>query len=977
MAATAKPGGGSAIFRRLGKVVHSRKKLVITAWVIALVLVVPVISQEGKVTSLQLGSTTGQQLESVKASNLISAEFPKSVPNSTLLIVVTSKNVSALATQSFVDRLVNQLKTDKDISGLNQTVDVYSRLYAAVDGVNKAVLSAYDGANGTSSLLLGVPRVYLGFWNATYASTRNESVADSVAFNRTAAYLTSQNATRYLSLFNSTWTSVWTNPEYANLGVLSQEALAARTAGEEYLATYSPGSEAFGTALLDNITLPQYAADSTAQATQRFSAFAVGYISNTTGYSTAFVASAFSLGRSYGNATLYSLVGDIVWNPGAYHLDSSLTTLVSSLVSPSRNTTLISLGLTESSDSNVVAVRAAVSSALASTTGNAGVRSALVTGEDAISYDFGGSAQADLALILPVTIILLLAATGLFFRSVLTPFITLGTIGLALGISQIFIVVVGLFVAKVDFTVPTILLTILIGVGTDYSVFVLARYREERVRGATVQEAVGTSVTWAGESITTSGATVIVSFLALAAIPVVYLKTIGYVVGLGVLVALLVALTLVPAVVSVVGGRTFWPNSGARFARYASSQIAKIQGKRGYFSRSGAFSVKRAKVLIVLALFATAPALYVYASTTPNFNFISAAPGSLQSIQASNLLTSSFGGGRVFPSYVVMTFDQPVVVGTSFDPQEMSTIQTAMAMIAASPGVRNVTGPAMPFGKPVDLGSINYSTSAGKRTFNAVMQGVGKDNKTILVTITYGIDPYSTAAIADAQHLRQALHASFDSASDVTGVFMGGASGSIIDTKSTFDNEFNSIVPLVAVGVALVLLVVLGSLFLPIFAVFSVLMSIVWTLAATKLVFQQLFNYQLLFIIPLFLFVALLGLGMDYNVFILTRIREEATKGKHLDDAIVGAIEQTGGIITAAAVILAGSLGALMLSTDLLLKEVGFAFAYSILIDALVVRTYLVPAVMSVMGRWNWWSPIPFLDRSKSLFEREDPPRTA
>jgi RND superfamily putative drug exporter len=112
---------------------------------------------------------------------------------------------------------------------------------------------------------------------------------------------------------------------------------------------------------------------------------------------------------------------------------------------------------------------------------------------------------------------------------------------------------------------------------------------------------------------------------------------------------------------------------------------------------------------------------------------------------------------------------------------------------------------------------------------------------------------------------------------------------------------------------------------------------------------------------------------MDYNIFILTRVREEATKGKHLNDAIVGAIEQTGGIITAAAVILAGSLGALMISSDLLLKQIGFSFAYSILIDALIVRTYLVPAVMSKMGRWNWFNPIPFLNRSKKLFERESP----
>jgi RND superfamily putative drug exporter len=121
----------------------------------------------------------------------------------------------------------------------------------------------------------------------------------------------------------------------------------------------------------------------------------------------------------------------------------------------------------------------------------------------------------------------------------------------------------------------------------------------------------------------------------------------------------------------------------------------------------------------------------------------------------------------------------------------------------------------------------------------------------------------------------------------------------------------------------------------------------------------------MLFMTPLILFVLLLGIGMDYNIFILTRIREEAAKGQPRNEAIINAMQQTGGIITAAAIILAGSLGALMLSSNMMLCEMGFAFALSILIDALVVRTYLVPAVMSTFGKWNWYNPIKRLRRVK------------
>jgi RND superfamily putative drug exporter len=928
-------------------------------------------------TSLNEGTASGSQLESVQASKLISAQFSKTVANSTLLVVVAGANVTSPATQEFVSGLVHYLKTDSSLKGLNQTTDVYSPLYSAIRGVNGATYSAVKGANATARLLLGVPALYFGAWVQAYAKTGNVTFADGAALSYAADTLLNANATAYtdyssrvLSSFNSEWTSSWSNDQLSNLNLTSRASYAARLGGLDYVDKYAPASKSFDSALLSSITLAEYVARS-GEANSRIVSFAQNYISNSTGFSLQFVGAAYGLGRTYDNSSLYSLTGNILWKPGRYGVTNSLSALISSLVSPARDITLVTLNLDQSSNANVIALRSAVSTVLSNMGVGSGVQSALVTGGDAISYDFGQSAQTDLSLILPVTIILLIIATGIFFRSVLTPFVTLGAIGIALGISQVFIVLVASLIAKVDFTVPTILLTVLIGVGTDYSVFILARYREERVKGSSVQQAMETSVTWAGESITTSGATVIISFLSLAFTSVVYLRTIGYVVGLGVLVALLVALTMVPAVVSMVGGRTFWPYSGERFTKYSVSVLEKLRMRRGYFSRSGAFAVKRAWVLIVLALVATGPALYVYATTTPTFDFLSAAPANLESIMASNQITAAFGSGTLFPTYVVMTFSQPVVIGHTFNSSEMGAVQRVTSYLQESPDVRNVTSPTLVYGHQIGYDRINFSTSEGTMTFAGVLQSIGKNNKTVLFTINFNIDPDSAKAISDAQSMRQTLHSQYGSSHGVTGIYVGGETGSILDTKNVFDSQFNTVVPIVAVGVALVLLVVLGSLFLPVFAVLSVLMSIIWTLAATELVFKQLYNFPLLFITPFFLFVTLLGLGMDYNIFILTRVREEATKGKHLNDAIVGAIEQTGAVITAAAVILAGSLGALMISSDLLLRQLGFSFAYAILIDALLVRTYLVPAVMSKIGRWNWYSPIPFLNRSRHLFEEE------
>ncbi len=967
-----KQRSGSPLFYRIGRLVVKRRRYVVVAWILALILIIPLLSGLGKVTSLQQGSAAGNQLESVLANNIITSEFPKTVPNSTLLIVISTRNASSVSTQQLVGQVLSSMKSNSTIVGLESTIDVYSTLYPILTGLNAGVYTTYNLANQTEMLLLGVPGLYLNQWNLNFTASNNVTKANIAAYQQSAAILSSFNATFFtvysqplLNIFNDTWVKSWQNPNEPFLQRASDTALASDLA---YLSGYPPMLKAFGEALVYSISMQDYLTDSPAQAFQRLSEFAVVSVASAGSLSPTLVSAAYALGVIYDNSSLYSLTGRIISNPSAYGVSGPLASLITSFISPSRDTTLIALGFDQSSTSNVLTVRSILQSNLASSA-NSDVQRMLVTGSDALNYDIGNSTQSDLGLILPVTIILLIVATGLFFRSALTPFITLGTIGLALGISQIFILIVGLYVAKIDFSIPTILLTVLIGVGTDYSIFVIARYREERVNGLSVHDAVETSVTWAGESIATSGATVIISFLALALTSIVFLRTMGLVVGLGVLIALLVALTLVPAIVAFTGGRTFWPNSGERFTRYATSMKSKLQHRRGYFSRSSAFAVKYAKAIIILSFVVSIPAVYVYATTTPSYDFLSAAPNNIESISASNLLTSSFGGGRLFPTYVVITFNQPLVVSNTFNSSEMAVLFLATVYIQGNPDIQNVTGPTDPFGSQVPYSTLNASKPSDRAVINGIMQNIGKDNQTALITANFRVDPYSTQAINDASTIRAYLHENFEHAAGVSQVLFGGASGSILDTRNVFTSNFASVLPIVALGVALVLLVVLGSLFLPVFAVLSVLMSIIWTLGATKLVFQSFFNYQILFITPLFLFVTLLGLGMDYNIFILTRIREEAHKGENLNEAIIHAIEQTGGIITAAAIILAGSLGALMLSNNLLLKQLGFAFSYSIIIDALIVRTYLVPAVMSLMKKWNWYNPIGFLNRSRSLYE--------
>jgi RND superfamily putative drug exporter len=150
---------------------------------------------------------------------------------------------------------------------------------------------------------------------------------------------------------------------------------------------------------------------------------------------------------------------------------------------------------------------------------------------------------------------------------------------------------------------------------------------------------------------------------------------------------------------------------------------------------------------------------------------------------------------------------------------------------------------------------------------------------------------------------------------------------------------------------------VLGSVLVPIAAIISIALSISWTMAVTMLVFQFVVGMPVLWLMPLILFVILMGLGMDYNIFIITRVREELSKGVPDKVAIKKTVERTGGIITICGLIMAGTFGTMVLSSMGMLQQFGFALLFSILLDAFIVRIYLMPAILVVGGKYNWWAP--------------------
>ena len=587
---------------------------------------------------------------------------------------------------------------------------------------------------------------------------------------------------------------------------------------------------------------------------------------------------------------------------------------------------------------------------------------AYITGEAPINADMSEATDRDLKLIEPVTIAMVIVLMSLFFRSILAPFVPLGSIGIGLGISQAVIFFIGSYVAEVHYTVLSLLIAILFGVGTDYSIFVLARYREERIKGLSNEDAMRKSITWAGESITTSGMTVMISFGAISISSFAMLRTMGLVLALAVSISLLVSLTLVPSIALILGRRLFWPISGDRWKEFRIRYLKKRALKRGgYFRHAARISVKHAWPIFIIALLVSVPTTYAYLTQETSYDFIGGMSEN-ESIDGLNAMTESFGAGRISPTSVVIQFGQQVVFDNgSFDLQILDLVESISLVLSEFNNVHEVASPTRPNGEPINYSALSHLPEIERDLLQAeMMMLIGVDNRTVLLELVFDEAPYTKSSMELIVDIRGYLSdtASANPLLQEATVLVGGESAGMVDVDEITSDEFRKMQIIVIIGVFIVLLLVLGSVMLPLFAILSIALSISWTLAATLFVFDLIFAEPVLWLLPVVLFVVLMGLGMDYNVFILTRIREEMQKRGDHAKAIVEAVDRTGGIITACAIIMAGAFGTLMLSSTAILQEFGFALSFAVLLDAMLVRTYLTPAIMKILGpKWTWWAP--------------------
>ncbi len=190
-----------------------------------------------------------------------------------------------------------------------------------------------------------------------------------------------------------------------------------------------------------------------------------------------------------------------------------------------------------------------------------------------------------------------------------------------------------------------------------------------------------------------------------------------------------------------------------------------------------------------------------------------------------------------------------------------------------------------------------------------------------------------------------------------TTLLLGGGNVGTYEYQKLCTDKYALVIPVVLIGIFIILMLLLRSVFTPARLVFTLLISISWTLAAFILVFQDWMQVSVSWILPIILFCVLMGLGVDYDIFLVSRIREEVLKGKSDEEAITQAVESTGTIITLCGAVMASAFGSMLISNMLELKEFGFVLCVAIILDATLMRLVIVPAIMVLMKKYNWWMP--------------------
>ncbi len=528
-----------------------------------------------------------------------------------------------------------------------------------------------------------------------------------------------------------------------------------------------------------------------------------------------------------------------------------------------------------------------------------------LTGNASISVDTTKAYDHADTIITIATVLLIILLLGAVFRSPLISVLPIIVIGIvhsaAVGITAD---LASLFGFQVSNSVAPILVVVLFGVGTDYIVFTLFRYRERLRHGLSHEEALHFASAKVGVVIASSALTVIGAFAALLLAKLGSLQTLAPALIVAVATMLLTALTLVPALFILLGRHLFWPLGPRRAS------------EGGVFVREAEFVAGHPGVVAAVLVVVLGGLTVVAGGYKPTYNTLSELPSSTSSQVAYNTLSSAFPAGALSPTQVYVTDSQPLA---------QNNLQTLVNNLGKAKGVASVGSPVL-----------------------------SSDKKAALTNVILKDDPYSNAALDNVKGpVRSAAHSSATSGETV---LVGGQTSTYVDIRAQLRTDTKLVFPVAAVVILVILALLLQALVAPLNLLVCVGLAFGATLGACVLVFLDIGSKSGIdFSIPMTLYLFVVAIGTDYNILMAARLREEFMNGFSPRESARIAILNDAPTVAAAGIILALTFASLMLAGLANLTELGFGVAIGILIAGFVMAPMLIPALSTLEGHAFWW----------------------
>lgn len=549
----------------------------------------------------------------------------------------------------------------------------------------------------------------------------------------------------------------------------------------------------------------------------------------------------------------------------------------------------------------VKSVRAKVSQLL----GGSGLTAGL-TGNIAINADSNSQFTSATKIVTMATFALVIILPGIIFRSPIAAFAPVLAVALVFTLAQsITALLAKTFGYKIDDSLSILYTVVLYGIGTDYILFLLFRYRERLREGEKGRQVVAYALSRAGEAILSAALVVAAAFAALGFSDFGIFKNLAPGLIVCVLTMLFAVLTLIPAVISVIGPKIFWPSKNWQKPPKASAsrKLGNFVGRRPGLVAS----------LVFLLLIGLATG---YPHLRENYDFVGQSPQNTESARTYREVSSKFSAGAISPTQVLLT-----------SPQALNLSQTAAFGIR----IDKIDG-VMPAGPP--------QISADRKTaeFTVFVNGAATSETTL-------------------DHVEKVVRPQVHAAAPAgTTAYINSESAAFVDVRAAVSRDLAVILPAAALIIFLILAILLRSVLAPLYLLVAVSLAFTATLGGATYLYQNIVGDPgLIFFIPIMVYIFVVAVGTDYNILTMTRLREEVRSGLAPHEASAQTIEHSSTTVASAGLILAGTFGSLGLAGISFLAQMGFSIAFGIMLSAFVIAPLLVPSIAALLGYKVWW----------------------